>query len=70
MDSDSDRSDYEEEAPQIVVLKKGDLTAEQAETEQKRIEKGEIIFFFQKTIIKMHINDEALKFFYKVYNCD
>lgn len=42
-DSDSD-SDYDEEAPQIVVVKKGDLTAEEAEAEQKRIEKGEQIY--------------------------
>lgn len=41
MDIDSDSgSDLDEEAPQVVVLKKGDLTAEQAEEEQKRIEKG------------------------------
>lgn len=33
-------SDSEEEAPQVVVLKTGDLTAEEAEIEQKRIEKG------------------------------
>lgn len=39
-DSDSDRSDYEDDAPQVVVIRKGDLTAEQAEAEQKRIEKG------------------------------
>lgn len=40
-DFDSE-SDYEpdEEAPQVVVLQKGDLTAEQAEQEQQRIEKG------------------------------
>lgn len=29
-----------EEAPQVVVLKEGDLTAEQAEAEKKRIERG------------------------------
>lgn len=33
-------SDRDEEAPQIVVLKKGDLTAEEAQQEQNRIEKG------------------------------
>lgn len=38
-DSDSG-SDPEEEAPQVVVIKKGDLTAEEAEQERKRIEKG------------------------------
>lgn len=39
-DSESDRSDCEEEAPQVVVLKKGDLTAEEAKHEQKKIEQG------------------------------
>lgn len=33
--------DYDEEAPQVVVLKEGDLTAEQAEAEKQRLEKGE-----------------------------
>lgn len=29
-----------DEQPQVVVLKKGDLTAEEADQEKKRIEKG------------------------------
>ncbi|XP_063698059.1 uncharacterized protein KIAA1143 homolog [Culicoides brevitarsis] len=37
-DSDEDFSDKEEESPQVVVLKEGDLTAEQADVEKKRIE--------------------------------
>lgn len=41
LDSDSgSESDRDDEAPQVVVLKKGDLTAEEAEQEQKRIETG------------------------------
>lgn len=41
-DDDDDSDDYEEhdDAPQIVVLKKGDLTAEEAEAEKQRLEKG------------------------------
>lgn len=34
----------DEEAPLVVVLKDGDLTAEQAEAEKRRIEKGKISF--------------------------
>lgn len=37
---DSDNSDLDEESPQVVVLKEGDLTAEQADIEKKRIEIG------------------------------
>lgn len=40
-DSDSD-PDLDEEAPQVVVLKTGDLTAEEAEETRLRIEKGNI----------------------------
>lgn len=43
MDIDSgsgSESDRDEEAPQVVVLRKGDLTAEEAQLEQKRIETG------------------------------
>lgn len=36
-------SDNDEEAPQIVVVKTGDLTAEEAEAEKKRIDKGQRI---------------------------
>lgn len=44
MDIDSgSESDRDDEAPQVVVLKKGDLTAEEAEQEQKRIETGKEI---------------------------
>lgn len=37
---DSDVSDKEDEQPQVVVLKSGDLTAEEAEKEKIRIETG------------------------------
>lgn len=36
------REDDESEKPQVVVLKRGDLTATEAEIEQKRIEKEEL----------------------------
>lgn len=42
-DEESAGNSREEEQPQVVVLKEGDLTAEQAEIEQKRIEKGKKI---------------------------
>lgn len=37
---DDQYSDNEEEQPQVVVIKTGDLTADEAEREQLRIEKG------------------------------
>lgn len=40
-DYDSDYSDKEEEQPQIVVVRSGDLSAEEAERERIRIETGE-----------------------------
>lgn len=50
MDYDSgSESDLDEEAPQVVVLKKGDLTAEEAEQEQKRIEIGKQTESFGET---------------------
>lgn len=36
----SDGQDLDEESPQVVVLKEGDLTAEEAGVEKKRIEIG------------------------------
>lgn len=42
-DSDSDR---DEEAPQVVVLKEGDLSAEEAESERIRLEKGKFCAAF------------------------
>lgn len=39
-----DSSDSDEEQPQIVVTKTGDLSAEQVEAEKRRIEIGEILF--------------------------
>lgn len=42
MDEDN-ISDNEEEKPQVVVIKSGDLTAEEAEREKNRIDIGNII---------------------------
>lgn len=42
MEYDSESDSEPEEQPQVVVLKKGDLTAEEADKEKKRIEKGMI----------------------------
>lgn len=39
-DDDDFSDDLDEESPQVVVLKEGDLTAEQADVEKKRIEIG------------------------------
>lgn len=38
-----DSSDSDDEQPQIVVTRSGDLTAEQVEAEKKRIESGMLI---------------------------
>lgn len=43
LDTDSgSESDRDDEAPQVVVLKRGDLTAEEAQQEQERIETDDI----------------------------
>lgn len=41
--NDSDYSDKDEEQPQIVVVRTGDLTAEEAEREKQRIETGKYL---------------------------
>lgn len=38
--SDDSHSDNDEEKPLVVVVKSGDLTAEEAEAEQNRLEEG------------------------------
>lgn len=38
--SDSEEPEREDEKPLVVVLKSGDLTAQEAEEEQKRLAKG------------------------------
>lgn len=45
LSSDDEATLDDQEAPQVVVLKEGDLTAEQAEIEKKRLEKGKRHFF-------------------------
>lgn len=37
-----DSSDSEDEQPQIVIVKSGDLSAEQVEAEKRRIESGKL----------------------------
>lgn len=39
-DDNSDYSDNDEEQPQVVVVKSGDLTADEAELERQRLELG------------------------------
>lgn len=39
-DNDDSDQDFDDDNPQVVVLKEGDLTAEQVEIEKKRIDKG------------------------------
>lgn len=41
-----DSSDSDDEQPQIVVTKTGDLSAEQVEAEKRRIESGKKLFLF------------------------
>lgn len=45
-DSGEDRPEREDEKPQIVVLKTGDLTAEEAAAEEKRLAKGKYTNIF------------------------
>uniref|UniRef100_A0A6P7H6P9 Uncharacterized protein KIAA1143 homolog n=1 Tax=Diabrotica virgifera virgifera TaxID=50390 RepID=A0A6P7H6P9_DIAVI len=43
--SQEDLLDTEEEKPTVVVLKPGDLTAEEAQLEEERLKKGKSYFF-------------------------
>lgn len=42
--TEDDLRDTEEEQPQVVVLRPGDLTADEAASEQLRLERGECCF--------------------------
>lgn len=54
-DDDSDYSDGDEEQPQIVVVKSGDLTAAEAETERLRIEAGESLDSYYLLLIRFFV---------------
>lgn len=50
--SEDDLRDTEEEQPQVVVLRPGDLTAQEAQSEQLRLERGECCFCVHYTLYK------------------